>query len=169
MFLIKRLYQFVKDSFVALSINVIKNLNMFQNISIYPKTFYLNSFLLSTSTFLQNLQHRTTGNHCRNRYIINRKSHSRGIAAYLYSQLTKLLLTSRIMNYPRKNLIYLNHKKSISRILLILISTTKNLLLLYYVNIASYETLEKIKISYNKTRQRNGIAILDRTLYDNAI
>ena len=29
----------------------------------------------------------------------------RGIEAYLYSQLTKLLLTSRNMNYPRKNLI----------------------------------------------------------------
>ena len=55
MFLIKTLYQFVKDSFVAPSINVIKNSNMFQKISVYPKTFYLNSFLLSTSTFLQNL------------------------------------------------------------------------------------------------------------------
>ena len=42
------LYQFVKDSFVAPSINVIKNPNMFQKISFYPKTFYLNSFLLLT-------------------------------------------------------------------------------------------------------------------------
>ena len=33
--------------------------------------------------------------------------HWRGIATYLYSQLTKLLLISRNMNYPRKNLIYL--------------------------------------------------------------
>ena len=30
--------------------------------SVYPKSFYLNSFLLSTSTFLQNLKHRTTKN-----------------------------------------------------------------------------------------------------------
>ena len=30
-----------------------------------------------------------------------------GFAAYLYSQLTKLLLISRNMDYPRKNLIYL--------------------------------------------------------------
>ena len=30
--------------------------------------------------------------------------HSQRIAAYLYSQLTKLLLTSRNMNYPRNNL-----------------------------------------------------------------
>ena len=51
----KTLYQFVKDSFVVPSINVIKNSNMFQKISVYPKTFYLNRFLLSTSTFLQNL------------------------------------------------------------------------------------------------------------------
>ena len=36
--------------------------------------------------------------------------------------------------------------KSISRILLIVIFTTTNLLHLYYVNIASYETLERIKI-----------------------
>ena len=32
-----------------------KNFNMFQKISVYSKTFYLNSFLLSTSTFIQNL------------------------------------------------------------------------------------------------------------------
>ena len=32
--------------------------------------------------------------------------HWRGIATYLYSQLTKSLLFSRNMNYPRKNLIY---------------------------------------------------------------
>ena len=38
-------------------------------------------------------------------------------------------------------------QKHISRILPILISTTTNLLHVYYVNIASYETLEKIKIS----------------------
>ena len=176
MFLIKTMYQFVKESFVAPSINVIKNYNMFQKISVYPKTSYLNNFLLSTSTFLQN------------RYILKRKSclHSRGIPAYLYSQLTKLLLTSRNMNYPKKNLIYLKQvytfqsnqikfenpkyslplkrfivpllailnprkpkvrKKRISRILLILIFASANLIHVYYVNIASYETLEKIKIS----------------------
>ena len=33
--------------------------------------------------------------------------HWRGIGTYLYSQLRKLLLISRNMNYPRKNLIYL--------------------------------------------------------------
>ena len=33
--------------------------------------------------------------------------HWREIATYLYLQLTKLLLISRNMNYPRKNLIYL--------------------------------------------------------------
>ena len=56
-----------------------------------------------------NLKHRTTRNRCKNRYILNRKGylHSRGIVAYLYSQLTKLLLTSCNMNYPKKNLIYL--------------------------------------------------------------
>ena len=40
MFLRKTLYQFVKDSFVAPSINVIKNFNMFQKISVYPKTAF---------------------------------------------------------------------------------------------------------------------------------
>ena len=42
-------------------------------------------------------------------YILNRKSyhHSRRIAAYLYLQVTKLLLTSHNMNYHRKNLTYL--------------------------------------------------------------
>ena len=44
-----------------------------------------------------------------NCYTLNKKSylHWRGIASYLYSQLTKLLLISRNMNYPRKSLIYL--------------------------------------------------------------
>ena len=55
MFLIGMLYQFVKDSFVASSINIIKNFNIFQKNSVYPKTFYLQSFLLLTSLSLQNL------------------------------------------------------------------------------------------------------------------
>ena len=49
MFLIKTIYQFVKDSFVAPSISLIKNFNFFQKNCVYPKTFYLHSFLLLTS------------------------------------------------------------------------------------------------------------------------
>ena len=41
MFLIRTLYQFVKDSFVAPSINITKNFNIFQKNSVYPKNFYL--------------------------------------------------------------------------------------------------------------------------------
>ena len=109
MFLIKTLFPFAKDYFVAAAIRVIENSNIFQKNSVYPKTFYLNSFLLSTSTSLQYLYHRMTRNRCRNRYTLNKKSylHWRGIATYLYSQLKKLLLISYNMNYPRKNLIYL--------------------------------------------------------------
>ena len=56
MFLIRTLYQFVKDSFVAPSINITKNFNIFQKNSVYPKMFYLQkSFLLLTSLSLQNL------------------------------------------------------------------------------------------------------------------
>ena len=55
MFLIKTLYQFVKDSIVAPSTSVIKNSQIFQINSVYLKTFYLHSFLLLTSTSLQNL------------------------------------------------------------------------------------------------------------------
>ena len=55
MFLIKTLYQFVKGSFVVPSASVIKNSNIFQKNSVCPKTFYLHSFLLLTSTSLQNL------------------------------------------------------------------------------------------------------------------
>ena len=109
MFLKKMLYQLVKDSFVAPSISVMKNSNIFQKNSVYPKTFYLNSFLLLTSTSLQNLHHRITRNYCKNRYTLNKKIYLywRGIETYLYSQLTKLLLISRNINNPRKNLIYL--------------------------------------------------------------
>ena len=73
MFLRKTHYQFVKDSFIAPSISIIKNSNIFQNNSVYPETFYLNSFLLSTSTSLQNLYHRITRNRCRNRYTLNQE------------------------------------------------------------------------------------------------
>ena len=45
----------IRKRLLRSAINIIKNSNMFQKISVYPKTFYLNSFLLSTSTFLQNL------------------------------------------------------------------------------------------------------------------
>ena len=78
-----------------------------QKNSVYPKTFYLNRFLVLTS--LQNLYDHITRNRCRNRYTPNKKSylHWRGTATYLYSQLTKLLLISRNMNYSRKNVIYL--------------------------------------------------------------
>ena len=44
-----------KDSFVEASISVIKNSNIFLRNSVYLKTFYLQSFLLLTSTSLQNL------------------------------------------------------------------------------------------------------------------
>ena len=75
MFLIKTLYQFVKDSFVAPSTSIIKNYNIFKRTQVYLKTFHLHSFLLLTSTYLQNLWHRTTKNRCRNRYTLNKKSY----------------------------------------------------------------------------------------------
>ena len=54
--LTKTLYLVVKDSFVVLSISVIKNSNIFQKNSVYQETtYYLHSFLLLTSTSLQNL------------------------------------------------------------------------------------------------------------------
>ena len=61
-------------------------------------------------------------------------------------------------------------QKRISRILLILISTTTNLLHVYYVNIASYKTLKKNKdIIIMKPDKGNGVVVLDRKLYDNTI
>ena len=54
--------------------------------------------------------------------------------------------------------------------MLILSFTTTNLLHVYYVNIASYETLEKIKnIVITKPNKGNGVLILDRKVYDNTI
>ena len=68
-------------------------------------TFYLHSFLLLTSTSLQNLKHRITRNRWRNHYTLNKSYlHWPGIATCLYSQLTKLWLISRNMNYLMKNL-----------------------------------------------------------------
>ena len=50
MFLVKMLYQFIKDSFVVPSTSVMKNSNIFQKYLVYLKTFYLQTFLLLTST-----------------------------------------------------------------------------------------------------------------------
>ena len=48
----------------------------------------------------------------------------------------------------------------------ILISTTTNLLHVYYVNIVSHEILENIVIAI--PNKENGVAILDQKLYDDA-
>ena len=54
--------------------------------------------------------------------------------------------------------------------MLILIFKTIKLLHVYYVNIASYGTLKKNKyIVITKPNKGNGVVILDRKLYDNAI
>ena len=76
MFLIRTLHQFEKDFFVALSTSVIKNSNIFQKNSVYPKNSYLHSFPLLTSTSLQNLSHRITRNRYRNCYTLNKKKFS---------------------------------------------------------------------------------------------
>ena len=61
-------------------------------------------------------------------------------------------------------------KSQIKPHLLYLISTTTNFLHVYYVNIASYETLEKNNdIIITKPDKGNGVAILDWKLYDKAI
>ena len=52
MFLIKTLYQFVKDSFVAPSISIIKNSNIFQKNSVYPKIFYQHTQLSTTDFYI---------------------------------------------------------------------------------------------------------------------
>ena len=54
--------------------------------------------------------------------------------------------------------------------MLILIFTATKLLHVYYVNIPSYETLEKNKdIVITKPDKGNGVVILDRKLYNNTI
>ena len=55
MFLTKTLYHFLKESLVAPSTSIIKNSHIFKKNSVYLKMFYLHSFLLLTSTSLQNL------------------------------------------------------------------------------------------------------------------
>ena len=74
---------------------------------------------------------------------------------------TVLLLTT--LNPRKPNVKW----KCTSRIWQILVSTTK-ILHVYYVNIGSYETLEKTKTSF-KPDKGNGVVILDRKLCDNVI
>ena len=93
MFLTKTLYQFVKDSFLAPSTSVIKELqHLSRELSLSVNVL---STQLSTIDFYIFTKSITS---------YNKKSLQK---TYLYSQLTKLLIISRNMNYPRKNLIYL--------------------------------------------------------------
>ena len=107
-FLINTLYQFVKDSFIAPSRRAIKNSKIFQRNSVYSKIFSSTQlpniyFYIPTKSIKPYNKKR-----CKNCYTLNKSYlHWRGIATYLYSQLPKLLLISRNMNYPRKHLIYL--------------------------------------------------------------
>ena len=107
MFLIKTLYQFVKDSFVAPSTSVIKNSNIFQKNSVYPKN--LLSAQLSTIDFYILTKSITSYNKksLNKSLYTQQKKLSSLTRDYLNPQLTKLLLISSNMNYPSKNLIYL--------------------------------------------------------------
>ena len=53
--------------------------------------------------------------------------------------------------------------------MLILIATTTNFHHVYYVNITSYETLDKKYIIITKPNKGNVVVILDRKLYDSTI
>ena len=85
----------------------IKFLNSWEQVGVYLKflTFKLsnvsNKDVSSIRKRLQKL--------LQQKKLLNRKNyhHWRGVVAYLYSQLSKLLLTSHNLNYPRKNPIYL--------------------------------------------------------------
>ena len=99
-FQIKMLHQFVKDPFVVSSISVINNLKMFLKKLSISENFLskqlstIDFYILKKSIISHNKKslHKSLYNQQKN-----------GVTAYLYSQLTKLLLTSPNMNYPRKN------------------------------------------------------------------
>ena len=98
----KDAYQYVKDSLAAPSRNAIKNFNMSQNNSLNPKPFYLNRYLLLTSTSFTDLYHPTTKNRFKTLNTQQKK-----LFSLTRNCRTKLLLTSRNKDYPGKNLIYL--------------------------------------------------------------
>ena len=109
MFLIKTLYQFVKESFVAPSTSVIKSSSIFQKNSVYPKTFLSTDlstidfyiFTKSITSYNKKLMQKSLYTQQKKLSSLTRDGN------LLYPQLTKLLLISINMNYPRKNMIYL--------------------------------------------------------------
>ena len=90
-------------------------------------------------------------------------SHRRGIAAYLYSQLRKLLLTSRNTNYPRKNPTYLKQVYTFQSNQIKSSQIKENLSYLANSYFYNYKGKEK------KIDKGNGVILLDRKLYDNAL
>ena len=99
----------MKDSFVAPSISVIKNSNIFQKNSLYAKIFLskqlsiIDYYILTKSITSHNKKSPQKSLYTQQKSFL----HWQGVSTYQYSQLTKLFLISRNMNYPRKNLIYL--------------------------------------------------------------
>ena len=76
--------------------------------------------------------------------------HCQGIATYPYSQLTKLLLTSHNVNYPRKNLIYLKQvyifqSNQIKFQNLKSLLPLKRFIIRFFNNLKSKETKSQIK------------------------
>ena len=76
--------------------------------------------------------------------------HWQGIATYPYSQLTKLLLTSHNVNYPRKNLIYLKQvyifqSNQIKFQNLKSLLPLKRFIIRFFNNLKSKETKSQIK------------------------
>ena len=105
----KTLYQFVKNSFVAPSVSIIKNSNIFQkklslSENLWSKQLFTIDFHIVTKSILSHNK-----KSLQKSFYFQQDSylHWQGIAIYLYSQLMKLLLIPCNMSYPRKNLICL--------------------------------------------------------------
>ena len=205
------LYQFVKDSFVVPSISVIKNFNMFQKISVYPKTFYLNSFLLLTSTIitksitshnkksLQKLLYTrqkklfSLARDCSlpiftaNKTITNltqyelSQEESDLLKADLYFSIPpdKLRKSKIFTIFEKINRSFINNLKSEETKSQIKVHLS-NLVNSYFYNYKpSPHILHQIRISQNLRKNKdiaimkpdkgNGVVILDRKLYNNAI
>ena len=195
MFLIQTLYQFVKDSFAAPSISVIKNSSIFQKNSAYPKTnslskqlstidFYIpkksislhNKESLQKSLYTQQKILSSLTSDCTlpiftaNESITNFMQYDFLKAGLYFSiQPAKIRKSEIFTTFEKIHRSFLNNFKS-EKIKSQIKAHLSYLTNSYFYNYKpSPRILTKSNIVITKPDKGNGVVILDRKLYDKAI
>ena len=139
MFLIKTLYQFVKDYFVASSIRTLTCFKRTQSVrNVLSKQLSTTDFYILTKFITSHNKKSLQKSLDTQQKMLSSLTRD---CSLLYSQLTKLLITSCNMNYLRKNPIYLKQLYTKFNIFNTFDKTDRS----FINNLKSHETKSQIK------------------------